>query len=44
MTADTLVLIGDAARARLFAARRGAPWQLLSSFDHPRGAPAIAIS
>src|SRR5512143_1971445 len=38
MTADTLVLIGEASQARLFAARRGAPWQLLSSFDHPRGA------
>ncbi|HSP98099.1 MAG TPA: host attachment protein [Candidatus Dormibacteraeota bacterium] len=38
MTAETLVLIGDASRARLFAARRGAAWQQLSSFDYPRGA------
>jgi len=38
MTVETLVLIGDAAGARLFAAHRAAPWQLLSSFDHPRGA------
>ncbi|MFN8644921.1 MAG: host attachment protein [Candidatus Binatia bacterium] len=38
MSAETLVLIADAARARLFATRRQAPWQLLQSFDHPGGA------
>ena len=35
---ETLVLIADSARARLFAARRSAPWQLLSTFEHPEGA------
>lgn len=38
MSAETLVLIADAARARLFAARRAAPWQLVQAFDHPSGA------
>jgi protein required for attachment to host cells len=38
MSAETLVLIADAARARLFATRRQAPWQLLQAFDHPAGA------
>ena len=38
MSAETLVLIADAARARLFATRREAPWQLLQAFDHPSGA------
>jgi protein required for attachment to host cells len=38
MSAETLVLIADAARARLFATRREGPWQLLQAFDHPAGA------
>jgi protein required for attachment to host cells len=38
MTVETLVLIADSARARLFAAYRNSPWQLLRSFEHPRGA------
>lgn len=38
MATETLILIADAARARLFATRRQAPWQLLQSFDHPAGA------
>jgi protein required for attachment to host cells len=38
MTIETLVLIADRARARLFAAHRSSPWDLLQSFEHPRGA------
>lgn len=35
---ETLILVADAARARLFAARRNAPWQLVRAFAHPRSA------
>lgn len=38
MSTETLVLIADSAHARLFAAHRSSPWQLLQSFEHPRGA------
>lgn len=38
MPAETLILVADAARARLFAARRGAPWLLVQAFEHPRSA------
>ncbi|MBX3025845.1 host attachment protein [bacterium] len=39
MTVETLVLVADSARARLFAAHRSRPsWELLEAFDHPRGA------
>ncbi len=35
---ETLILVADAARARLFAARRNARWQLVRAFEHPRSA------
>lgn len=38
MTVETLVLVADSARARLFAAHRSRPWELMQTFDHPRGA------
>jgi protein required for attachment to host cells len=39
MKQDTYILIADAARARLFAARRlAAPWRAIRVFAHPRSA------
>lgn len=38
MTTETLVLVAESAHARLFAAHRSSPWELLQSFEHPRSA------